>query len=97
MGIRDKPIAPASPLQDGSAERLIGSIRRECLEHIIVSGDAYLRRILKSYALCFNETPTHSALDKDAPLSRTVKRAGVYFTARSSADCITNISGFDFR
>jgi transposase InsO family protein len=76
MGIRDKPIAPASPWLNGFAERLIGSIRRECLDHIIVLGEAHLRRILKSYARYYNETRTHLALDKDAPLSRTVKRAG---------------------
>ena len=76
MGIRDKPIAPASPWQNGFAERLIGSIRRECLDHIIVLGEMHLRRILKSYARYYNETRTHLALDKDAPLSRTVKRAG---------------------
>src|ERR1700758_4179838 len=76
MGIRDKPIAPASPWQNGFAERLIGSIRRECLDHIIVLGEAHLRRSLKSYARYYNETRTHLALDKDAPLSRTVKRAG---------------------
>src|SRR5580704_16896295 len=75
MGIRDKPIAPASPWQNGFAERLIGSIRRECLDHIIVLGEVHLRRILKSYARYYNETRTHLALDKDAPLSRTVKRA----------------------
>ena len=46
MGIRDKPIAPASPWQNGFAERLIGSIRRECLDHVIVLGEAHLRRIL---------------------------------------------------
>jgi transposase InsO family protein len=50
MGIRDKPIIPASPWQNGFAERLIGSIRRECLDHVIVLGEAHLRRILKSYA-----------------------------------------------
>src|ERR1700761_1638045 len=76
MGIRDKPIAPASPWQNGFAERLIGSIRRECLDHVIVLGEAHLRRILQSYADYYNETRTHLALDKDAPLSRTVKRAG---------------------
>src|ERR1700674_1901709 len=76
MGIRDKPIAPASPWQNGFAERLIGAIRRECLDHIIVLGEAHLRRILKSYARYYNETRTHLALDKDAPLSRTVKRVG---------------------
>ena len=50
MGIRDKPIAPASPWQNCFAERLIGSILRECVDHIIVLGEAHLRRILKSYA-----------------------------------------------
>ena len=48
MGIRDKPVAPASPWQNGIAERLIGSIRRECLDHVIVLGEAHLRRTLKS-------------------------------------------------
>jgi transposase InsO family protein len=77
MGIRDKPIAPASPWQNSFAERLIGSIRRECVDHIIVLGEAHLRRILKSYARYYNETRTHLALDKDAPVSRPVQRTGV--------------------
>ena len=77
MGIRDKPIAPASPWQNGFVERLIGSIRRECVDHIIVLGEAHLRRILKSYARYYNETRTHLALDKDAPVSRLVQRTGV--------------------
>jgi transposase InsO family protein len=79
MGIRDKPIAPASPWQNGFAERLIGSIRRECVDHVIVLGEAHLRRILKSYARYYNGTRTHLSLDKDSPLSRTVKRAGRVF------------------
>ena len=77
MGIRDKPIAPASPWQNGFVERLIGSIRRECVDHIIVLGQAPLRRILKSYARYYNRTRTHLALDKDAPVSRPVQRTGV--------------------
>ena len=76
MGIRDKPTAPASPWQNGFAERLIGSIRRECVDHIIVLGEAHLRRILKFYADYYNRVRTHRSLDKDAPLSRTEKRAG---------------------
>jgi transposase InsO family protein len=64
MGIRDKPTAPASPWQNGFAERLIGSIRRECVDHIVVLGEAHLRRILKSYARYYNETRTHLALDR---------------------------------
>ena len=47
MGIRDKPIAPGLPWQNGFAERLIGSIRREFVDHFIVLGEAHLRRILK--------------------------------------------------
>ena len=54
MGIRDKPIAPASPWQNGFAERLIGSIRRECVDHMIVLGEAHLCRILRSYACYYN-------------------------------------------
>ena len=55
MGIRDKPIASGSPWQNGFAERLIGSIRRECVDHVIVLGDAHLRRILTKYAAYYNE------------------------------------------
>jgi hypothetical protein len=62
MGIRDKPIAPASPWQNGFAERLIGSIRRECVDHIIVLGEAHLRPILKSYADYHNCDRTHRSL-----------------------------------
>jgi transposase InsO family protein len=47
--------APASPWQNGFAERLIGSIRRECVDHIIVLGEVHLRQILRSYALCLSE------------------------------------------
>jgi len=49
MGIRDKPIAPESPWQNGFAERLIGSIRRECLDHLVVLSEAHLRRMLQAY------------------------------------------------
>jgi transposase InsO family protein len=76
MGIRDRPIARGSPWQNGFAERLIGSIRRECLDHIIVVGEAHLRRILQIYAGYYNEIRTHRSLDKDAPVSRSVQRTG---------------------
>jgi transposase InsO family protein len=77
MGIRDKPTAPASPWQNGFAERLIGSIRRECVDHFIILGEAHLRRILRSYARYYNDIRIHRSLDKDAPVSRAVQRAGV--------------------
>jgi hypothetical protein len=62
MGIRDKPIASASPWQNGVVERLIGSIRRECVDHIIVLGEAHLRRILKSYAAYYNRASEHPSV-----------------------------------
>jgi transposase InsO family protein len=76
MGIRDKPTAPASPWQNGFAERLIGSIRRECLDHVIVLGEVHLRRILRSYADYYNGFRTHRSLNKDTPNSRPVQRSG---------------------
>jgi transposase InsO family protein len=78
MGIRDKPIAPASPWQNGFAERLIGSIRRECVDHIIVLGEVHLRQTLQSYARYYNGTRTHLSLNKDAPKSRAAEKAGHY-------------------
>ena len=77
MGIRDKPTAPASPWQNGFAKRLIGSIRRECVDHFIVLGEAHLRRILRTYARYYNDIRTHRSLDKDAPVSRPVQRIGI--------------------
>jgi hypothetical protein len=73
----DKPTAPASPWQNGFVERLIGSIRRECLDHVVIWGEAHLRRILKSYAGYYNEIRTHRSLDKDSPVSRPVQRTGI--------------------
>ena len=76
MGIRDKPITPASPWQNAFAERLIGSIRRECVDHLIVIGETHLRRVLKSYAGYYNNFRTHRSLNKDTPVSRPAQRIG---------------------
>jgi transposase InsO family protein len=76
MGIRDRPISPGSPWQNGYAERLIGSVRRECLDRVLIFGEAHLRQILTMYASYYNETRTHLSLDKDAPLPRAVQRCG---------------------
>ena len=76
MGIRDHPTAPQSPWQNGHAERLIGSIRRECLDHIVVFGEGHLRRILAAYAGYYNGLRTHLSLDKDSPDHRPVQRHG---------------------
>ena len=76
MGIRDRPTSARSPWQNGHVERLIGSIRRECMDHTPVFGEAHLRRILRAYAAYYNELRTHLALSKDAPFARTVQRIG---------------------
>ena len=76
MGIRDRPIAARSPWQNGHVERLIGSIRRECLDHVIVFGEAHLRKILRSYADYHNGARTHLSLDKDAPIHRATQSIG---------------------
>ena len=76
MGIRDRPITPRSPWQNGYVERVIGSIRRECLDHVIVWSEAHLRRVLRQYTLYYNATRTHLGLRKDAPNHRPVKRCG---------------------
>jgi hypothetical protein len=96
MGIRDKPIAPGSPWQNGFAERLIGSIRRECVDHILVLSETHLRRILKSYARYYNEMRTHRSLDRDAPLSRPVSGSAASCHMLSSVDCITTTSESEF-
>jgi transposase InsO family protein len=76
MGIRDKPISPRSPWQNGIAERLIGTLRHECLDQMLVFGEAHLRRILSAYATYYNQARTHMALKKDTPLHRAVQRNG---------------------
>jgi hypothetical protein len=67
MGITEVLTAPQSPWQNAFAERLIGSIRRECLDHVIVLGEKHLRRILRSYFEYYQESRTHLSLGKDAP------------------------------
>jgi transposase InsO family protein len=62
MGIRDRPIAPRSPWQNGHVGRLVGTIRRECLDHLVISVEAHLRPMLKAYAAYYNEIRTHLAL-----------------------------------
>ena len=68
--------AALEPWQNGFAERLIGSIRRECVDYVIALGEAHLRRILQAYARYYNDLRTRRSLDKDAPFSRPVQRIG---------------------
>ena len=76
MGIRDQPTAYRSPWQNGHTERLIGSLRRECTDHLIAFNADHLRRILVRYATYYNEIRTHVSLGKDAPRRRLIERIG---------------------
>jgi transposase InsO family protein len=76
MGIRDHPTAARSPWQNGCAERLIGSIRRECLDHVVVFSEGHSRRILAAYASYYNAFRTHLSLSKEAPVHRSIQRLG---------------------
>jgi hypothetical protein len=76
MGIWDKPIAPGSPWQNCFAERMIGTIRRECVDHVVALGERHLRRVLKSYASYYNAARTHRSFNMDAPVPRPVQQIG---------------------
>jgi putative transposase len=73
MGICEVLTAPRSPWQNAYAERFIGSLRRECLDHIIIFNESSLRRILKAYFEYYEHSRTHLALEKDAPASRLIQ------------------------
>jgi transposase InsO family protein len=73
LRIEEILIAPRSPWQNPYAERVIGSIRRECMNHLVVLGERHLRQVLSSYVGYYNGTRTHLSLDKDAPEGRTTQ------------------------
>jgi transposase InsO family protein len=77
MGIRDHPTAPRSPWQNGHVERLIASIRRECLDHIVVVGEVSLHSTFKAHARYFNEVRTHRSLERDTPETRPAQFFGL--------------------
>ena len=76
IGIRDRPTSPRSPWQNAYAERLIGSIRKECIDHIVIFGERHLRHVLLSYMTYYNDARTHLSLNKDAPVPRAADTAG---------------------
>jgi len=76
MGISDIWTAPRCPWQNGFVERVIGSIRRECLDHLTVFNEAGLQRILRQYIDYYHASRTHLGLDKDTPLARPVTTSG---------------------
>ena len=76
LGINDIITAPRSPWQNALAERLIGSIRRECLDHVVVLNQRHLRKMLRNYLAYYHQSRTHLALEKDAPEPREIMREG---------------------
>ena len=76
MSIRDRPTSFRSPWQNGHVERLIGSIRRECIDHLIVLNEEYLRRVLAKFSAYYNESRPHVSLGRDAPNGRPIERFG---------------------
>ncbi|UCF05869.1 MAG: transposase [bacterium] len=73
MGIEQVLISARSPWQNPYIERLIGSIRRECLDHVIIFNDKHLRRVLKQYFRYYHECRTHLVLEKDCPDTRPIE------------------------
>jgi len=73
MGIEEVVIAPCAPWQNPFVERVIGSLRRDCLDHVIVWNERSLRRHLRQYLAYYHDWRTHLSLDKDVPVSRTVQ------------------------
>ena len=72
MGIAEVVSAARSPWQNAYVERVIGSIRRECLDYIVIFNERHLRRVLSTYIAYYHQTRTHLSLDKDCPDSRPV-------------------------
>ena len=73
LDMREVLIAPRSPWQNPYVERLIGSIRRECLNHVIVFNERHLKKLLRAYFIYYHTARTHLALDKQCPEPRSVE------------------------
>jgi hypothetical protein len=91
LGIAEILTAPMSPWQNPLAERLIRSIRCDCLDHVVVLGEQHLRRLLTAYFAYYHRARTHLSLEKDAPDGRPVEppELGVIIPIPEWAACIT--------
>ena len=92
MGIKEVVTAPRSPWQNAYVERIIGSIRRECLDHVVVFNEHHLRRVLASYFQYYHKTRTHLSLDKDCPQTRPT-----YSSAAGKVIAFPEIGGLHHR
>ena len=97
MGIRDRPISPRSPWQNPYAERLIGTLRRECLDHVLIYGERHLRRVLSLYSLYYNETRTHLGLARTRRYDEPSNELGPLSPHQSCPACIIDTRGYDSR
>ena len=77
MGIEQVRTAPRSPWQNPYVERLVGSIRRECLDHLVIFNESHLHRILRNYMAYYHGCRTHLSLNKDAPEGRKLESAEI--------------------
>ena len=84
-------------MRKGHVERLIGSIRRECLDHVVVLGERHLRHLLANYTTYYNRVRTHLALDKDSPLIAVRRQSGVSLQSLGSAVSIGTMFGWHNR
>ena len=89
MGIAEVVTAPRSPWQNAHVERVIGSIRRECLDHVVIFNERHLRRVLSSYFDYYHRTRSHLSLDKDCPEQRSIpaRKVAKIIAIRKSAGC----------
>jgi Integrase core domain len=89
LGIEQLRIAPKSPWQNGYAERFVGTLRRELLDHVIVLGERHLLHLVRRYASFYNQDRPHMTLDRDAPVTRVVepRENGKSSLFRGSASC----------
>ena len=97
MSIRDRPTAPRSPWQNCYAERLIASIRRECLDHVIVFGEQHLRRVLRSYQAVLQRHPNTCRWPRTRPYPERSRPSAAFFRCRSWAAYTTITSGSNWR
>jgi putative transposase len=77
IGIKEIMTAPRSPWQNPLCERLIGSIRRDCLNHVVILGESHLRKILGRYLHYYHKYRTHLSLEKDAPEPRPIQEVSL--------------------
>ena len=96
-GTKRVQISPASPWQNGVAERWIGSCRRELLGHVIILNDAHLRRLIRDYISYYHADRIHDSLEKDTPAMRSVSckpgNLSIWFRPRALVVCITDMTG----